>query len=328
MNQQPSMSESIVGKSAPKIAVVLFGPEGQGSFNESGLGGAQKAQAQGYAVDVHWIAPLAAVERAAAMEPLCGQGYDLIVAHGGQGDGPVALLAARYPEQAFVVTQGSLQAPNVARYEVLQEQSAFLAGVLAALMSQTKSVGHFSGEKVPPGLRGRAAFAHGLVAAGFEGGFATQFCGHQHQPAWAQACVSKTAKETQIDVLFAMIDGGRPGVSQACREHQIWQIGNVLDWVARDPEVFMASAICDSGAAIAQAIQDFAQGQLALGGYKSFGLEAPELVRLQMADWVPDAVKHRIAQWQQQIVDGTLQIHEHYEGSEYPLPERQAPVIA
>lgn len=316
------MSETSMGTTAFRVAVVLFGPEGQGSFNESGLSGARKAQAKGYTVDVHWVAPLAAHDRAAVMAPLCEQGYALIVAHGGQGDGPVALLSGRYPEQAFVVTQGSYQAPNVARYEVLQEQSAFLAGVLAALTSQSHAVGHFSGEKVPPGLRGRAAFAHGLVSAGFEGIFSTQFCGHQHEPVWAQTCVATTARETGIDVLFAMIDGARPGVSQACRDHSVWQIGNVLDWVARDPAVFVASAICDSGAAIAQAIRDFAQGELVLGGYKSFGLEWPELVRLEIAPWVSAEVQQTVALWQQRIVEGAVHIQTHYEGTEYPLPER------
>lgn len=318
------MQQQVGSPASLRIAVVLFGPEGQGSFNESGLLGAQKAIAQGYAVDVNWVAPLETKARAEAIEPLCTKGYDLIVAHGGQGDGPVSLLSERYPAQAFVVTQGSFKAPNVARYEVLQEQSAFLAGVLAALTSKTQAVGHFSGEKVPPGLRGRAAFAHGLLAGGFEGVFATQFCGHQHQPDWAHECVAATARKTNIDVLFAMIDGGRPGVSQACREHAVWQIGNVLNWVERDPEVFMASAICDSGAAITQAVNDLAKGQLVLGGYKRFGLESPDLVRLEIAPWVSDDVKEVVAQWQQRILDGSVDIQESFDGLEYPLPERVA----
>ena len=48
-------------------------------------------------------------------------------------------------------------------------------------------------------------------------------------------------------VVFAMMDGGRDGVSRACRETGIWQIGNVIDWVARDPRVYLASALADSG---------------------------------------------------------------------------------
>jgi basic membrane protein A len=162
-------SEKLYSPRKPRYAVVLFGPEGQGSFNESGLRGAHKARDAGHEVDVLWVAGQSAQQRAAEMSALCGGRYALILAHGGQGDGPVQILAERWPEQAFAVTQGSWAAPNVARYEVLQEQSAFLAGVLASQWSKTGKVGHFSGEKVPPGLRGRAAYADGLRRAGFEG---------------------------------------------------------------------------------------------------------------------------------------------------------------
>ncbi|WP_370678855.1 BMP family ABC transporter substrate-binding protein [Comamonas sp. GB3 AK4-5] len=301
-------------------AVVLFGPQGQGSFNESGLLGARRAQAAGYAVDVHWVAGQSAAQRAEEMQALCSAGYALIVAHGGQGDGPVALLAPQFPRQAFAVTQGSLQAPNVARYEVLQEQSAFLAGVLAARLSRSQVVGHFSGEKVPPGLRGRAAYAHGLRAAGFAGPLITQFCGHQHQPDWARQCVQDMAVQTGLDVLFAMIDGGRPGVSAACREHGIAQIGNVLPWVERDPQVFIASAICDSGEAVLRAIADHGRGQLPLGGYRAFGLEEPALVRLDMADRVGSEDRAAIDDWAQRLLRGDVVLELVYDGPEHPLP--------
>ena len=124
-------TDNLYSPRKPRYAVVLFGPEGQGSFNESGLRGAHKARDAGHEVDVLWVAGQSAQQRAAEMSALCGGRYALILAHGGQGDGPVQILAERWPEQAFAVTQGSWAAPNVARYEVLQEQSAFLAGVLA-----------------------------------------------------------------------------------------------------------------------------------------------------------------------------------------------------
>ena len=40
---------------------------------------------------------------------------------------------------------------NLFYYDFLQEESAFLAGCLACLITKTKVVGHLSGEKVLPG---------------------------------------------------------------------------------------------------------------------------------------------------------------------------------
>jgi basic membrane protein A len=59
------------------------------------------------------------------------------------------------PQIKFVVTQGAVVGANLCSYEVLQEESAYLGGVLAALTTRTGVVGHMSGIRVRPGLKGR-----------------------------------------------------------------------------------------------------------------------------------------------------------------------------
>lgn len=302
-----------------RIAVALFGPEGRGSFNESGLQGALRARAAGHALEVHWIAPPDAAGRAEALRALCRRGLDLLVAHGGQGDAPVAAISAEFPDTRFAITQGSFLAPNVACYEVLQEQSAFLAGVLAGLASKTRVVGHLSGEKVRPGLKGRAAFAHGVRAAAPDCRFVTSFCGAQHDVGLAYATAQALQREG-ADLVFAMIDGGREGVSRACREGPLRQIGNVLDWVARDPAVFVASAIADSGSGVTEAVEDFATGRLAPGTTRVHGLASPECVRLVVAPALQAAHSAALALWEQRLRAGEVAPADHYDGPELTLP--------
>ena len=300
---------------APRIAVALFGPEGRGSFNESGLAGVERARTAGQAVDVHWIAPPDPAGRAEALRALCRAGLDLLVAHGGQGDAPVSAICAGFPHMQFAITQGGITAPNVACYEVLQEQSAFLAGVLAGLASTTRVVGHMSGEKVRPGLKGRAAFAHGLRSAAPDCRFVTTFCGQQHDEELAYRATVRLQQEG-ADLVFAMIDGGRPGVSRACCELPIRQIGNVLDWVARDPAVFVASAVADSGRGVTQAIADFRAGTLQPGSTRSYGLEHPDYVQLVMAPALQQSFGPQVAAWRARILAGAVRIDEEYHGPE------------
>ena len=59
-----------------------------------------------------------------------------------------------FPDVRFTVVQGALTGPNVASYEVLQEQSAWLAGAAAGLLTETGVVGHISGIRAPPGSEG------------------------------------------------------------------------------------------------------------------------------------------------------------------------------
>ena len=303
---------------SPRIAVALFGPPGRGSFNESGLAGWQRARDAGHGPTLHWIEPPDVAGRIQALRALCAQGLDLLVAHGGQGDAPVAALSAEFPDMRFAITQGHWRSPNTACYEVLQEQSAFLAGVLAGLATRTGAVGHLSGEKVRPGLKGRAAFAHGVrsVAPGCR--FVTTFCGHQHDPALAYRAAQGLQREG-ADLVFAMIDGGRDGITQACRESTMRQIGNVLDWVARDPQVFAASAIADSGRGIDRAIADFVTGKLQPGTLTCTGLEAPQAVRLVMTPDLQQAFGTEIEAWSRRLQSGAVVPDEAYDG-----PEMQA----
>lgn len=300
-----------------RIAVVLFGPRGEGGFNAAGQAGAERARRLVPALEVHWCEPPA--DRAVWLADLCARGYDLVVAHGGQGDAPVAAVAPAFPATRFVVTQGSRPAANVATYEALQEQSAYLAGVLAASLTRTGVVAHMSGERVRPGLKGRAAFADGVRRTRPEVRLLTCFCGNQHDADLAYRVVAAQA-DAGADVLFAMIDGGRAGAIRACRERGVAQIGNVFDWTAREPDVFVASAIADSGACIEAAVRDHLDGTLAPGTQRSFGLAAPDIVRLALRPGVAAAAADAVARAAAALRSGAVVPADEYDGAEMASP--------
>ncbi len=58
-----------------------------------------------------------------------------------------------------------------------------------------------------------------------------------------------------------MLNPGRDGVTDGCRERNVRQIGNVIDWVAVDPGVFIASAIADVGIGVFAAVCDLQAGR-------------------------------------------------------------------
>ena len=314
---------------AARITVALFGPHGRGAFNEAGLTGALRARERGHEVEIRWVGPGTPEGRTESLRDLCRRGVDLLVAHGGQGDAPVQALHKEFPDTTFVITQGHFTAANVACYEVLQEQSAFLAGVFAGLHSRTGVVGHLSGEMLRPGLKARSAFAHGLRASGRPVRFLTHFCGEQHDPALAYACTLSLQREG-ADLVFAMLDGGRVGVNQACRERPIRQIGSVLDWVEREPDIFVAAAVADSGRCVTEAIEDHASGRLRTGGKRWFGLADGTCVRLVLPPALRALYGHSLDTWADRVLDGSLPIDTGFDtagravpdtGGEDPLPQ-------
>ncbi|MCX7198496.1 MAG: BMP family ABC transporter substrate-binding protein [Proteobacteria bacterium] len=311
-----------------RVPVFMFGWPGRGSFNASAAAAVDRLRAPleavGIAIEPCWRQAFDVPERIAAIEEVLAAEPPLVVVHGGQGDAPVAHLAPLHPAVRFAVTQGSVTGANVASYEVRQEESAFLAGVLAARATRTGTVAHLSGERVRPGLLGRAAFVAGVQAEAPGMPVLTAFCGHQHEPAlarrWAGAMFDAGA-----DILFTMLDGGRPGAIDACRAHGAALIGNVEDWTLREPEVCIASAIADSGWGVARAVDDWRAGRFPAGSHVRVGLAEPSVVRLVLAPRLQAvhgaAIAARASALERVLADGLHALPQDYNGVEFELPQ-------
>nr|WP_240378839.1 hypothetical protein [Alcaligenes sp. HPC1271] len=79
-----------------------------------------------------------------------------------------------------------------------------------------------------------------------------------------------------------MLNKGRSGTTQACRELGIKEIGNVIDWVAREPDVFVGSAWADVGIGVFEACKDLSENKFESGKIFKVGLQQPDAVRLIM----------------------------------------------
>lgn len=235
---------------------------------------------------------------------------------GGQGNLVMPHLALNFPDQSFAVVQGSVIGPNLASYDVLQEQSAFLAGVAAARLTRTGIVGHLSGHRVAPGLKGRAAFAAGVRYIDKRIDLITGFCGSQDDNAVAQRWSAAIAN-AGADILFTMLNAARSGVIDTCRAIGMRQIGNAADWCAVDPAVFVASAVARIDLGVDRAVIDL------LAGRSPDQIEHLDLgqgaVELTCAPDVPSAVVEEIKAKATLISRGQLHVDTTYEGPEFEL---------
>ncbi|QDF96328.1 BMP family ABC transporter substrate-binding protein [Azoarcus sp. DD4] len=302
---------------APLTVGALFaGRIDDGGFMEAGYRGLERARSE-FGVKTRHIddIPPEHDKLAAALRELAA-GSALVIAHGGQNNEAARQVAAEFPKVRFVVTQGAVTSANLASYDVLQEQSAFLAGALAALHTRSNVVGHMSGIRVKPGLKGRAAYVAGVHAINPKIRVLTNFSGNQDDNA-----LSKRVAEAQIaagaDVIFTMLNAGRGGVGEACRAHGIKQIGNVVDWVKRDPEVFVASAIADVGIGVYNAVRDQREGKLRVGEIRKIGLDDAAAVRLSLHPDVPGRFASRLADLTEGVRSGRIHVPEDYDGPEF-----------
>jgi basic membrane protein A len=288
-----------------------------GGFIEAGYRGLMRIRDE-LGIPVTYVDGIPPDEEAmkAALRELADSDAKLVIALGGQAAEAVQRVAWEFPQQRFASIQGHLTRPNLAVYEVLQDQSAWLAGAAAGQLTRSNIVGHMSGLRVRPGLNARAAFAGGLAHTNPRARLLTNFSGSQDNPAVARR-VAVAQIDAGADIIFTMLNAGRIGAIEACRERGVKQIGNVRDWVAVMPEVFVASAVADAGAAVLAAGRDLSDNIWKGDLVKRFGVRYPDAVRLALAPAVPQAVQDRIASLTREMAVGAIAIPETYSGPEF-----------
>lgn len=253
-----------------------------------------------------------------ALRTLAASDATLVIAVGGQAAEAVQRAAWEFPQQRFALIQGDLTRPNLAVYQVRQDQSAWLAGAAAGMLTRSGVVAHLSGVRVQSDLVARAAFADGLRATNERARLLTTFSGSQDD-----AAVNERAALAQIDagadILFAMLNAGRAGAIAACRARGVRQIGSVRDWVAVMPDVFVASAVADPGVAVFAAGRDLSDNMLKGDIVKRFGLGNSQAVRLTLAETVAGNVKARTAVLAADLATGRVAMPATYTGPEFKV---------
>ena len=301
----------------PKVVALFSGVVMDGGFMEAGYRGLVRSRDE-LGIEFRYVDNIRPQREALteALREIARQSPDLVLAHGGQNNEAAKVVAAEFPQTRFVVTQGNVVGPNLASYEVLQEDSAWLGGALAGMSTRTNVVGHISGIRVTPGLKGRAAFAAGLAHTNPRARFVTNFSGSQDDVALAKR-IALAEIDAGADIIFSMLNAGRIGAIEACRERKVHHIANVRDWYPDAPDVILASAVADTSFAVFDAIRDFGNGKLKVGQIHHIGLEQPTAVRLAVAPNVPASAIAAIDKFSAGIRSGEIKVSTTFAGEEF-----------
>jgi basic membrane protein A len=299
-----------------KVAAILVGYTDDGGFIESGYRGLINARDRlGVQLETRIASGIEVDDLLREIRAAAQGACDLIVVHGGKSDLAVEQAAQEFPHIHFLSTHGTRAGRNFSAHGVKQYESAFLAGAAAALLTRSGVAGHLSGIRIAPGLRGRAAYAAGLRHTNPAVRLVTCFCGTQDDVEIAHQA-ARLEIEAGIDVLFTMLNYSRSGAIEACREAGVKQIGNVRDWHVEFPDVFVGSAIADTGELIFRWLAQRLHDNTASGTVMQVGIEEPAVVRMELAAGVPTQVDAYIRDLAGQVLSGEVTIPERYDGPE------------
>ncbi len=310
---------STEAKTSPEITVILPGKALDNGFMEAGYRGYQRI-ANDITANIKCVSDISATSDETVLTnelaKLAQEEPKLIIAHGGQMNGPVSAVSPDYPQIEFVVIQGNVKSDNVSSYAVDQVQSAFLAGALAGYMTKTGNIGHISGAWPVPGLQARAAFYNGIMQANPRARFYSTFTGNLDNVK-INADAAKAQINAGCDVIYTMLNSGRSGVNDVIEKTkgQVVEIGNVIDWT-KESDIFIGSAVADSSEAVFHAAVDYKNNTL-IHDVTKIGLENPDVVRLSIAPFVPAAVVHKLLDLQEKVLSGDIKINTTYDGPEF-----------
>jgi len=268
--------------SGVKVGLGITGPKNDKGFYQAAYEGAVAATEGGG--DLSVIDNLEEPqERFDALENLSLEN-ELVIGGGAEFVDAVEVLAPQHPEVDYVVLTGVLtgEEPNTSAFVPRQGVPAYIAGAVAAEVTESPKVGFVGGAEIPPTEASDAAFEAGAKAQDKGIGYATTTVGTFSDPAAA-----KNASSAQIasgaGVIFAFLDAGTPGVVQAIEES-----GKDVKAIAAiaprcdESNTILGTAVLNVADLTEEVVAKFEAGSLPEGETEFFGIEDPELQRFEL----------------------------------------------
>lgn len=237
----------------------------------------------------------------------------MIIVHGDTLVPIAHRVAWEFPRQRFTVLQGEARRPNVGAYVARHEHASWLAGIAAGLLTRSNVVGHLSAADDAEGLLARAAFADGMARINRQARLLTSTrAGHDDIDLAGR--IAQAQIDAGADIVYAMLDRAREGVSRACTARRVRQIGTGSDWVVVDPQLFVASVRIDLAAMVRSMGRDIVDAVWRGDYVRYFDIRHPDVVTLHLAASVPATVREALDDWRRQLAARRIVIPREYRG--------------
>ncbi|MDG2308095.1 MAG: BMP family protein [Candidatus Binatia bacterium] len=296
------------GGNAFKVGLLTPGPVSDGGWNAGAYEALQEIHKQlGAEISNQQVATPADFEQ--GFRGYAQQGYALVFGHGFEFQDPAMRAAKDFPDTDFVVSSGSVSAKNVASLQFDLDQATYLAGMLAASLSKTGRAGCVGGIELPVIKKTFDGFIAGAKSVNPDFVVSTAYTGNFEDVAAARAAASAMIAQG-ADFLLHNADAAGLGVFQAAKDHGVLAFGSNGDQSSAAPDTVLASAVISIPAAFLQMAREAKEkrfeGRVAQEGLDGGVIQLVYNPRLE--DRVPPEVKAKVAEAEERIREGKLQV--------------------
>jgi basic membrane protein A and related proteins len=278
-------------------------------FNESNYDGLKMAEAslhvKGSVVD---NVPAGQAE-VNALEDLA-KFNQLVIGVGAQFAAAGVTVAPEYPKVQFAIVNGQLS-PGVANlhvYEVREGVPAYIAGVLAAHLTRTKTIGYVGGTLIPPTVQSNIAFEAGARSVDPSIKYRSINTGD-----FENISAAKNATATEIsqgaDVIFAMLDAGLQGAVEAVQASgKKVLLFQIITYNCSESPDIVGSAYLSSADFEFSIIREFLDKKLP-SKMQSYGVQDPAVQTLKLCPrWQSQSLTKQVDGLTQQINSGQIRM--------------------
>lgn len=291
-----------------KVALCMSGAANDQGWNQTAYEGTLKA-CEKYGMELTYSENLEPADITAAFADYASSDYDVIIGHGFEFGDPALEVAEQYPDVLFICTEADAEADNVASYVMACEQTAYVEGVIAAMMSESGKVG-----SIGP-IQGDSLVK---IINGFEDGAKSVNPDIEVQSAWTNSFVdTQLAQEAAramiddgVDVIKHCANACGNGAMAAAVEADIWCQGDSYDQSSLAPENILDSALYNLDVVLDIALGKVVDGSFA-GEVVNLGMDSGAVAVL-FSDNLPEDVKAAAEELIGQIESGEVEVVRDY----------------
>ncbi|MFP4275099.1 MAG: BMP family protein [Paracoccaceae bacterium] len=286
------------------------------SFNEAAFNGAER-YVEETGESFRDIELQSEAQREQALRRFAEAGLNPVVTTGFSMSTPIANVAPDYPDTKFVTIDGYVDPethPNVLSILFAEHEGSFLVGMMAAMASESGTVGFVGGMDIPLIRKFACGYAQGVKAVDGDAEIISNMTGTT-PAAWNDPVRGSELALSQIsqgaDVIFAAAGGTGLGVLQTAADEGILSIGVDSNQNYLHPGKVLTSMLKRVDVAVYDAMMagpDLETGVKVLGlAEQGVGYALDE----HNASLVSDEMKAAVDEARQQIIDGEITVHDY-----------------
>ncbi len=292
-----------------KVGVVFsIGGLGDESFNDAAYRGMQKA-VEDFDIVFDYVEPDEIAEMEDHQRAFVEAGYDLVIAIGFLQESGVEAVAMDYPDARLAIVDSVVDMPNVASLIFKEHEGSFLVGALAAMMTESDTVGFVGGMEVPVIHNFQTGYEQGVEYVRPQVRVLISYAGDFGDPGRGkELAISQYARGA--DIIYHASGGTGMGVFEAAQENDFFAIGVDSDQDHLAPGYILTSMLKRVDVAVYNIVADLVEGQFQ-GGVHEFGVADGGVGVTEFTytkDLIPQEVIDRLEEIKQRIIDGTIEV--------------------